>query len=238
MSELGMGPVALVLAVAVCGAGAALWLLYFAAKDRIRPEPPWALVGAVLLGALAAGGALLAFRVGEATGLLPGLPAPGSRAMLFYCLLAVGPIEEGAKFLVARAIVFRWRVFDEWIDGMVYAAAIGIGFATLENLLYWPHLGWTERLARAAASPLTHALFAVVWGLPSGRALVVTRGRAARWLLQALPLTAAMLLHGLYDGFLLAAGAPIAASGVVLALWLAALWRVRFVLRRATANQE
>ena len=51
-----------------------------------------------------------------------------------YCFLIVGPVEEGDKVLLPYLIVFRWRQFDEPIDGFEYAAAISLGFASVENV--------------------------------------------------------------------------------------------------------
>ncbi len=208
-------------------AGAALfWLAYFDLKDSLRKEPRRLLVLAFLLGAAAAAAALGGYRVAELAG-VPDQPGRSWGAILLYTFGVVGPLEEGAKYLVAVAIVFRWREFDEPIDGLVYAAAIAIGFASVETLLYAPYLGPAETLARAVASPLTHSLFAVVWGLGIGRARFVARGRAERLAWHGGSLLAAMLLHGLYDALLLAWNATYTASGTILVLWLFLLWRAR-----------
>lgn len=86
--------------------------------------------------------------------------------------------------------------------------------------MYAPVVGWQEQLARAAVSPLTHALFAAVWGLGLARALLVARTARGRFLWQAGPLAAGMGLHGLYDYFILAFDATWASSAVILALWV------------------
>jgi len=216
-------------AAAVMGAGL-LWLLYFDLKDSLQKEPRGLLLLALALGGVAALLAMGGFALAEQLG-LPRAPGRSSGQILAYCVLAVGPIEEGAKFLVARTIVFRWRAFDERVDGLVYAAALAIGFAVVENFFYWPHLPPVERLARAITSPLTHSLFSAIWGLGVSHALVAARSPTARFLWQAGPLLLGMALHGLYDALLLAWGATFLASGTVLVIWIFVLWQGRRLVR-------
>ena len=54
---------------------------------------------------------------------------------LFYFLI-VGPIEETVKWLAVRVYAFRTDAFRTVVDGVVYGAMAGVGFAAIENLLY------------------------------------------------------------------------------------------------------
>ncbi|WP_436903035.1 PrsW family glutamic-type intramembrane protease [Halovenus halobia] len=54
---------------------------------------------------------------------------------LFYFLI-VGPIEETVKWLAVRSYAFRTDAFQTVVDGVVYGAMAGVGFAAIENLLY------------------------------------------------------------------------------------------------------
>jgi RsiW-degrading membrane proteinase PrsW (M82 family) len=206
-------------AVGLVAAGAVLWSIYFRFKDRFAPEPLKLLGVSLILGGLAAGLALAGFRLLEAAG-LPELSGLGSGGLFLYCVGAIGVVEEGAKFVVFRTVMVRWREFDEPIDGLVYAAMVAIGFACVENLIYSAVAGWPEQIGRAMAAPLTHSLFAAIWGLPAARALLVPRSAAARFSLQAGPLAASMALHGFYDFLLLEFDATYAASAVILVLWV------------------
>jgi RsiW-degrading membrane proteinase PrsW (M82 family) len=217
-------------AAAIVG-GALLWIVYFDAKDRLDREPRHLLALAFVLGIGAGALGLVGFALAESLG-LPRSPGEDRTGILLYCLLAVGPIEEGAKFLVARAVVFRWKAFDEPIDGLVYAAALAIGFATFESFLYLPHTDGVAQLARAATAPLTHALFAGIWGIGASRALLAPRSRTTRFAWQAGTLALAMGLHGLYDALLLGWGATVLASGTVGVVWIGALAWVARVVRR------
>lgn len=54
---------------------------------------------------------------------------------LFY-FIVVGPIEETVKWLAVRTYAFRTDAFRTVVDGVVYGAMAGVGFAAIENLLY------------------------------------------------------------------------------------------------------
>ncbi|SEO35291.1 Membrane proteinase PrsW, cleaves anti-sigma factor RsiW, M82 family [Halorientalis persicus] len=68
--------------------------------------------------------------IGSGFGLVPIL---GVLALYF---LVVGPVEEAVKLLAVRMYAYRTPAFDAVIDGAVYGAVAGLGFATIENALY------------------------------------------------------------------------------------------------------
>ena len=212
--------------------------------DRTAPAPAVRLVGAFAIGIGAAIAALGIFVFlgslggppAEDDGLFSGLgrwlarvvTAPetvGEKAIL--CFLFIGPIEEGMKVLAAWFLVFRWRVFDEPIDGFVFAAAIALGFASLENLLHLPALPLNEQLARTLTLPITHSLFAAVWGFAIAHARLRMNPGPGFWLMQLGSIALAAFLHGLYDFLLLAYQWTFATSALVLVLWVGVIWRAR-----------
>ncbi|WP_324663652.1 PrsW family intramembrane metalloprotease [Haloarcula sediminis] len=110
--------------------------IYYA--DVTTQEPLTLLVGTFMLGVLFAGFAAILNTVlrgpvqflGSGFGLVPFL---GQIAFFF---LIVGPVEESVKLLAVRLYAFRDDRFDAVIDGAVYGAMAGLGFATIENALY------------------------------------------------------------------------------------------------------
>ena len=134
-------------------------------------------------------------------------------AMLFV----VGPVEETSKFLAVRLGPYRSLYFDEPRDGMVYAAAASLGFASLENLGYILNYGPEVMIVRAPLSTLAHVIFASFWGY--GLGIQAQEGRTGRrfWLVAGLAVAAAV--HGLFN--ILLVSLPI--GGVLLALLLVGL---------------
>ncbi|WP_440988959.1 PrsW family intramembrane metalloprotease [Haloarchaeobius baliensis] len=57
-------------------------------------------------------------------------------ALVVFFFLVVGPVEETVKWLAVRIYAYNGSQFDAVIDGAVYGAVAGLGFATIENALY------------------------------------------------------------------------------------------------------
>jgi RsiW-degrading membrane proteinase PrsW (M82 family) len=112
---------------------------YVYVADVTSSEPLELLVGTFMLGILFAGfAAVLNTVLGPVVRGVPStLGVLGSivGAVLFFYLV-VGPVEEAVKLLAVRLYAYRDRSFDAVIDGAVYGAAAGLGFATIENALY------------------------------------------------------------------------------------------------------
>ena len=212
-------------------ASAVFWMQYVDLKDHIKPEPRKRLLLAFLLGIVASLIALLFFAASDALG-VPRFEGRGKWWTAAYCFGVIGPVEEGAKVLLAYLFVFRWSDFDEPIDGFVYAAAISIGFASLENFYNLPSLPLWEQFAHTAALPLTHTLFAAVWGFGIAYARLCIGPGAGRMAVQTGSVLLAMSLHGLYDFLLFAYQATFLTSGLILVIWMFVIWRARECLRQ------
>jgi protease PrsW len=143
----------------------ALLLLWLVVAADSRPEPPrvvWIAAGLT---------ALLTIPVGLVESWLqahihfttnPAL-APFEKA-----LLLAGIPEEVFKVSIIAAVALRARDFDEPMDGVVYGTAVGLGFATVENVLYVlsAKTGWESvAIMRALLSvPFHGALGAIAGG--------------------------------------------------------------------------
>lgn len=108
---------------------------YVYVTDITTSEPLDLLVGTFLLGFLLAGFAAIINSLFG--GIFNGLPGIfGLLGLLVFYYLVVGPVEETVKWLAVRLYAFRDTRFNAVIDGAVYGAAAGLGFATIENALY------------------------------------------------------------------------------------------------------
>jgi RsiW-degrading membrane proteinase PrsW (M82 family) len=103
---------------------------YVYSADVTSPEPLELVVGTFVLGILFAGFAAV---VNSSLGGLQGVPIVG---LFLFFFLVVGPVEETVKLLAVRLLPYRHESFDAVVDGAVYGAAAGLGFATIENALY------------------------------------------------------------------------------------------------------
>ncbi|CAM3235107.1 glutamic-type intramembrane protease PrsW [Brevibacillus invocatus] len=112
-------------------------------------------------------------------------------------------VEEFFKWMVIFFTAYKHVEFDEPYDGIVYAMAVSLGFATLENLFYLIINGTNVAFWRALLPVSSHALFAVWMGYYLGKAKFSNHRQKKRiflWASILLPIT----LHALYNAIFLA----------------------------------
>ena len=105
--------------------------VYVRRSDATGGEPLSLLVATFLLGVLTANFA--AVLNSYTKGAFAGLGFVGN-ALFFF--LVVGPVEETVKLLAVRLYAYGHDRFQAVVDGAVYGAVAGLGFATIENALY------------------------------------------------------------------------------------------------------
>jgi RsiW-degrading membrane proteinase PrsW (M82 family) len=181
----------ILLALAV--APGVFWMFWFYLKDRYEPEPPTAVIRIFLLGALAV--IPVAFAEQLAAYVFPAILIP----------VVIGPlIEEFAKYRVVRGYIYDDPEFDEPMDGIVYAVAAALGFATLENILYVGIAAFTSvplalgvSAIRAFLSVPGHALISLCWGAALGRARFMEPAQGR--LLVVAGFALAVAVHGAFN---------------------------------------
>ncbi len=194
---------------ALAFAPGAFWLWYFYKKDKLEPEPKSLILRVFALGMLAV---IPTFFAEQAVNSVLSLFSP-------VLILVVGApiIEELAKFLVVRFTIFRNKEFDEPMDGIVYAAAAALGFASLENFGYistaymnmlslptahaTSHEVFGISFTRAIFSVPGHVLFSVMWGYALGAAKFMHDPAYGRRLVMR-GLILSMVLHGVFNSVL------------------------------------
>lgn len=189
-----------------------LWLFWKRDLDR---EPKLLVLKLFGMGAVAAAPAYF----------LEGwLPGPTTR--IYDNFVRVALVEELAKLLPFLLFARRHREFHGPMDGIVYAVAVALGFATVENALYARAFGGDVIVYRAFTSTLAHVAFSGLWGYAFG---LGRRGAPA--------FAASVGLHGAYD-LLLSPGAPhLLALGVLLPALLFVLYlAVRAANSHATGS--
>lgn len=195
------------------------WLWFFYTRDRYDREPKRLVAKLFLIGALPVG--IVAGLVNVA---FAGLVGVAATAVL------VAPIgEETLKYLGARRGGGRHLAFDEPVDGMVYGASVGLGFAAIESIDYLTaaYTGgelWGEPVGCAGLS--CFAVVAVLRGLGSALVHALCSAIAgyflARRILEGAPrrtavggVALAALFHGLWNGTGLVAGFVVLAVAAV-----------------------
>jgi RsiW-degrading membrane proteinase PrsW (M82 family) len=151
---------------------------------------------------------------------------PGLTSRFFDNFVRVGLVEEMAKLLPFLLFAYRRREFHGPMDGIVYAVAVALGFATVENTIYTRAFGGDVLVYRAFTSTLAHIAFSGLWGYAFGlhrRAVLAFAGAVA--------------LHGAYD-LLLSPGAPhlLALVALLPAMLFVLYLSVRSANRHATGS--
>jgi RsiW-degrading membrane proteinase PrsW (M82 family) len=174
-----------------------LWL------DRYEPEPPWMLATAFFWGALVA--VFFAILI-NSFGVAVVEELYNEDAANFYGLVISAPLVEESFKVLALFALFFWKrdEFDGVLDGIVYAAMVGLGFAMTENVKYYGEAvaesnAFGVFIVRGLFSPYAHPLFTSMAGIGLGLARQ-TRNRAAKLLLPCVGFALAVVLHGGWNG--------------------------------------
>ena len=228
---------------------AAIWLAFFYQQDRLEPEPAGYVLGVFVLGALLAAAVGLplldkAFRVGSWL-------FADTLTTILGSILVVGFTQEFLKYAAVRFSVYNSSEFDEPTDGIIYATAAGLGYATVLNVQFVVANGGVAlgsgviamaivALAQASFAGITgyflgRAKFEAdpIWWMPAGVTLAAIANGLFNWLRGRLTHGAISLSGSTANPWL---GLVLAA--VVTALILALLmWLIRRNIKSALATK-
>ena len=205
--------------------------------DRFEPEPTRLLVRTFLWGAGAA--TFVALVINSLVDAVAGSDVAA--------IVSAPVVEESAKALALIFVIRRRPGFLDGVhDGIVYAAWVALGFATVENVLYYVQAGLDGGFGEMTATfalrglmvPLCHPIFTSMTGIGLGVAIWRGWGRGGIVAGFAVGLLCAIALHALWNasatvGATLAAYVlgylPLAAIGI--ALMVGGARRERRILR-------
>lgn len=204
----------------------AIYVLMLYWVDRYEREPLWLVSVAFLWGAVPA---IVVSIIGEFLLGWQWIDAPDSITTTIVEGAIIAPIVEEIAKAVALVLIFlvMRHEFDGVLDGVVYGALIGFGFAMTENFFYFIGAyddGGYEQLTmviflRSVLFGLNHAFYTGLTGIGLGLARIAhSRFVAISWAL--LGFTAALIAHSLHN-----LGASLAAfniAGLGLSLIVAA----------------
>jgi RsiW-degrading membrane proteinase PrsW (M82 family) len=168
-------------------------LCYFYLKDKYEAEPISMVARLFIFGAILVFPLMIiqrAFVLGF-----------GENHFVFSFIYSAG-IEESIKFIIVYFVIYKHVYFDEPYDGIIYAVALSLGFATVENVIYAlvDFSSFSHLLFRAFLPVSAHALFGVFMGYQLGKAKF-NPAKERKYLYRALLIP--LIFHGIFDFILL-----------------------------------
>lgn len=214
LAALSFDPAALTLSFAAAAIPAVIYSALVLKLDRYEREPRQAVLAAFGWGAVAA--ILLALVLELITGEVL-VAAIGDRDAATALTIVIGAplIEETTKG--AALLILLWffrKEFDNVLDGIIYGALIGLGFAMTENIVY---LG-SEYLdsgakalgelfvARVVIDGFGHAVYTATTGAAVGWTRSRYRRGGWRYVVPSIGWSLAVFQHALWNGSLLVIG--------------------------------
>ncbi len=173
--------------------------------DRYEKEPLWLLTVTFLWGAIPA--IILSLIVEFILGIPVSVLGEGLLTDVVESGGVAPVVEEIAKAAALLGLfIFLRREFDNVLDGIIYGALVGFGFAMTENVLYFLSSLFTEGWAewgmvvflRAIVFGLNHAFFTSLTGAALGFARL-TRAVWGKWLVPPFGLGLAIVFHAIHN---------------------------------------
>lgn len=212
MSAISVDPVITLVALIGGVLPALLWLFFWLMEDRCEPEPKRYILYTFAAGAVTVYIALFLEKQAQLYWSGPAL------------LVVWAAIEEILKFGAAYLVALRARVFDEPLDAVVYMITVALGFSAFENMLFLLtplQQGDVLRTIitgdlRFIGATLLHTLSSATVGI--ALALAYYKGVSARRLAAVVGLILAVVLHTLFNFFILGSGGG-ATFWIFLCIW-------------------
>ncbi|WP_075982153.1 glutamic-type intramembrane protease PrsW [Bacillus massilinigeriensis] len=167
-------------------------LSYFYLKDQYESEPLPMVFRTFIFGALLVFPIMFIQHVLSSENML--------NSNIVNAFVYTGMLEEFFKWFILFYTAYQHVEFDEPYDGVVYGAAVSLGFATVENILYLISNGLEFAFGRAFLPVSSHALFGVIMGYYLGKGKFTLQSKN-KWLI--LSLLIPIFLHGVYDYILI-----------------------------------
>jgi RsiW-degrading membrane proteinase PrsW (M82 family) len=216
---------------------AAIWLTFFYLQDRAEPEPKGFIMGVFALGAILAGA--IGVPVVESLFRTSHWIYTDTLTKIVGGILIVGFTQEFLKYAAVRYSIYNSSEFDEPTDGVIYATAAGLGYATVLNIQFVVSNGGVDLgagILRMAVVALGQAAFSgitgyflgrakfeseQIWWMPLGITLAAIFNGIFTWL-QVIVTRPTITLSGstsnTWMGLALAAAVALITTGIILAL--------------------
>ena len=174
--------------------------------DRYEKEPIWMLAWAFLWGGTVA--IFFSGIINTIGGSIVGAFF-GAGIADFYTAVISAPIVEECSKGLALFILFFWKKdeFDNVIDGIVYAAMVGLGFAMVENFIYYGGAlaeggapgALVTFIIRGVFGPFGHPIYTSMTGIGLGLSRQ-SSNTFVKFAAPVLGLMVAIMLHAIWNG--------------------------------------
>ena len=122
------------------------------------------------------------------------------RRVLFYALVIMAFFAELGKYTVLKGFIYPKGEFKTPVDGIIFAVMISMGFATMNNILYFINI---PDLTVSSVNALTAGPANVIFGVIMGFFIGLGKLRRMKVVDSMTGLAAAIFFHALYDFCLL-----------------------------------
>jgi protease PrsW len=194
---LSGGPTALLLTSALAALSFPVLIIVCFWLDRYEPEPARYRIAALGWGGVVA--VALSLVIEQAL-----FDLPGTDTFVDTAITAPVVEEFGKGLFLVAVLVLRRSQMHGILDGIVYGALVGIGFAFVEDIAYY--LSALDEGAlpatvflRGVMGPFAHPLFTSATGIGIGIA-ATTRQPALRFLAPIMGYSVAVFIHGIWNG--------------------------------------
>lgn len=173
-------------------------MFYVYKKDTVEKEPIGLIVRLFVLGMVA--GPVAGYLEALLFSVIANTIEPGMLQLVLMFFIGVAAVEEGLKYLFLNT-VRKNPNFNYVFDGIVYAVAVALGFAALENIFYVFEGGFEVAVMRAIFSVPGHCADGVVMGCFFGlaRNAQLNGQKSNANLFYVLAFVLPTIEHGIYD---------------------------------------
>lgn len=182
---------------------AAVWLVFLKRLDIFEPEKPFYIGLTFAMGCAMPFAAMVLYDI---AGMLDFHLTARPLHDLLYCIFGIGLIEESVKLIPFLLMLTFTREVDESVDYIIYASVSALGFAFVENLIYFTPESLFIIDERGMICAIGHMMYTSL----AAYILLESRRHAGMSPVRALllGLLFASCVHGLYDFFLLSRSVP------------------------------
>lgn len=191
INEKGVDFQLIYVALAILPAMILLSWLY--TKDTFHPEPKQAVYRLFLLGAAIVLPAGLLERAMMNSYHLSQNGLTGAFIVAFF---VAGFVEEFLKASIVEKSALQKYHVQRPMDFIIYAGAVALGFATIENILYVTGSGFETAILRSVTAVPAHFMFGITMGYQFSLAFLHQKTKILAYVLPAIE-------HGIYDTFAL-----------------------------------